>query len=90
MESECLVWKLESWALGGDPEEGSLSGRAPRPHRGDTHCAGRGGGRAASPSHRTRGSAAPAPCSSHWTGGANGIIETLKKGLGHENKRSLH
>lgn len=69
-ESECLVWRLESWAPEGDPEEGNLSVRAPQPHREDKHCAGRGGGWAASPSHHTPGSAAPAPCSSYWTGGA--------------------
>lgn len=57
-----------SKALEGDLEEDSLFVPTPQLHKADTHCAGRAGGWAASPSHHTLGKAAPVPCSSCWTG----------------------
>lgn len=61
------MWMLVSWALEGGLEEDNLFVPTPQPHTADTHCAGREGGWAASPSHHTPGSAAPVPCSSCWT-----------------------
>lgn len=63
-----MAWTPASWAPEEGPEEGNLAAPRLRPRTADTRCAGRAAGRAASPSPRRPGSAAPAPCSSCWTG----------------------
>lgn len=65
------------------PGEGNLAALALRLRTADTRCAGRAGGRVVSPSHHRRGSEAPAPCSSCWTGRVAGRGLGERKWGGH-------
>lgn len=66
--TECSARRLVIWVPEGGLEEGSLFVPTPRPRTANTHCAGMAGGRAASRSRHTPGTAAPFPSSSCWTG----------------------